>query len=488
MSPRNRYKKTVFYLEAIILLSMFFSAPANAQSPAIDSLKKVLLFQKPDTNKALTYARLSEKYVNAHDYTNIILYADSAIALAKKLSFDRIVASATENKGYGYFTINKMDNVRAEFLTAMDIRKRIGDKRGIAESWSSMGEYYFAVDSNPEALACKFKSLQMFEEIGNKKGMAEAYNAISQVYRYQGNDSEALVNALLASKLQSELKDSSAAAGITELIANIEFDRRHYEQALFYYREAIRLARVSGSTFDPEIFTRIGDVYQKQGVIAFSKGDQKTGLEKYRQAMIMYDSCKKNFISMNFKSSVPALNIRYAIIYIGYKQYGKARALLNEQIKDAVYVFDDTDIGDAYYYLSLIDSSEGNFKQAYLNYKTYTRLRDSVGNLKNNFKLSQVEMQHGYDVRDAEAKLVMEKMDAETRESRNKQNLAIFALAIVVLSVLTIALVQLRNNKAKTKSKYIAGVSAGQFEIYTGPACTIRKTGIFRRTHSRYCP
>jgi tetratricopeptide (TPR) repeat protein len=173
--------KSVLYLGVIILLSVVFSTPANAQSRAIDSLKKVLQFQKPDTNKALTYARLSERYVNAHDYSNIILYADSAIALAKKLSFDRIVASATENKGYGYFTINKMENVRIEFLTAMDIRKRIGDKRGIAESWSSMGEYYSAVDSLPEALAAKFKSLQIFEEIGNKKGMAEAYGALAQV-------------------------------------------------------------------------------------------------------------------------------------------------------------------------------------------------------------------------------------------------------------------------------------------------------------------
>ena len=455
MNPGNRYKKSVLYLEVIILLSMVFSASANAQSRAIDSLKKVLQFQRPDTNKALTYVRLSERYVNAHDYNNIILYADSAIALAKKLSFDRIVASATENKGYGYFAINKMENARVEFLTAMDIRKRIGDKRGIAQSYSSLGEYYSAVDSLPEALSYKFRSLQIFEEIGNKKGMAEAYGAISQVYRYQGNDSEALVNAMLASKLQFELKDSSAAVDITQLIARIEFDRGHYEQALQYCLEAIRLAKASGSAYDPEIFTRIGDVYQKQGAIAFSIGDQKTGLQKYGQAMIMYDSCKRNFIRMNFGSNITALNVRYAIIYIGYKKFDEARLLLKELIKNDAFTFDVTDIGDAYLYLSFIDSSEGNFKEAYLNYKTYIRLRDSVINQKNNFKLSQVEMQHGYDVRDAEARLLMEKKDAETRESKNKQNLAIFALAIIVLSVLAISLFQLRNNKAKQRANQL---------------------------------
>ena len=271
----------------------------------------------------------------------------------------------------------------------------------------------------------------------------------------RGDDSEALVNALLASKLQFDLKDTSAAAGATELIANIEFYRLHYEKALLYYLEAIQLANAARSTYDPEILTRIGDVYQKQGAIAFSKGDQKTGLQKYQQAMIMYDSCKKEFIRLNFKSNITALNIRYAIIYIGYKQYDKAKVLLNEQIKNAAFTFDDTDIGDAYFYLSFIDSSEGNFKAAYLNHKTYIRLRDSVANLKNNFKLSQVEMQYGYDVRDAEAKLLMEKKDAATRESKNKQNLTIFALAIVVLSVLIIVMVQLRNNKAKQKANVL---------------------------------
>jgi signal transduction histidine kinase len=158
---------------------------------------------------------------------------------------------------------------------------------------------------------------------------------------------------------------------------------------------------------------------------------------------------------MNFGSNITALNIRYAIIYIGYKQFDEARVLLKELIKNDAFTFDVTDIGDAYLYLSFIDSSEGNFKEAYLNHKTYIRLRDSVINQKNNFKLSQVEMQYGYDVRDAEARLLMEQKDEENRERKNKKNLAIFALAIVVLSVLAIALVQLRNNKAKQKANQL---------------------------------
>lgn len=54
--------KSLSYLAIVIMLciSCYY---ANGQNRAIDSLKNVLLHQKPDTNKALTYVRLSEQYV-----------------------------------------------------------------------------------------------------------------------------------------------------------------------------------------------------------------------------------------------------------------------------------------------------------------------------------------------------------------------------------------------------------------------------------------
>src|SRR5579863_7143173 len=133
--------KPLLNLAFAILLSIGSCQSGAGQNRAIDSLKNALLHQQPDTNKALTYVRLSENYIGVGDTTNIFLYADSALSLARKLSFTRIEASATENRGYGYMATGKFDSAKQDLQTSLDIRKKIGDKRGIAQSSFSIAEY-----------------------------------------------------------------------------------------------------------------------------------------------------------------------------------------------------------------------------------------------------------------------------------------------------------------------------------------------------------
>src|SRR3954468_21049178 len=116
--------KSPTYLVFLALLFLALTEPAQGQNRTIDSLKNVLLHQQPDTNKALTYVRLSEQYVLINDTATIFLYADSAFSLSKKLSFIRIKASAIENRGYGYMAVKKFESAKKDFFTSLDIRRK----------------------------------------------------------------------------------------------------------------------------------------------------------------------------------------------------------------------------------------------------------------------------------------------------------------------------------------------------------------------------
>src|SRR3954469_21428036 len=118
--------KSRSYLAIVITLFLSCYQSAVGQIRAIDSLKNVLLHQQPDTNKALTYVRLSEQYVLINDTATIFLYADSAFSLSKKLSFKRIEASAIENRGYGYMAVKKFESAKKDFFTSLDIRRKSG--------------------------------------------------------------------------------------------------------------------------------------------------------------------------------------------------------------------------------------------------------------------------------------------------------------------------------------------------------------------------
>jgi signal transduction histidine kinase len=442
--------------------------PAMGQNRSIDSLKLVLLHQKPDTSKALTYVRLSEQYVLIIDAAHIFIYADSALSLARKLSFKRIEASAIENRGYGYMAVSKFDSAKKDFYAALDIRQKTGNKVGTAQSYYSIGHYYRALDSLPEALESYYHALEVFEETGNKKGTGGVRNILSQIYLNQGNDSEALVNARLASVIQRENGNYLGAANSDLLMGNIEFDRNQYDGALQYYQQAIQIlssARLI-QTSSGEIYMRMGDVYQKKGELKFYKGDVEGGRKNYREAMEKYDSAKsilernnystvRIFIGNNFSSALAPLGIRIAKIDIRNKQYVEARKLLDNFFKQPGNILDETDLGDAYASLADLDSAEGNYEGAYKAHKLYVRNRDSVYNVRNNKRLFRIQMQHEYNEREAEAQALQEKKDAEARATKNKQDLAMLALVILILAVLTIAFIQMKNSRAKQKANLL---------------------------------
>jgi len=448
--------RSAIYLVFIILLYMGIYLPAEGQIrplEAIDSLKTVLRYQKPDTNKALTYVRICEHYINIGDVNNSFLYGDSALSLSKKLSFERIEASALENLGVVYMRLNKLDSAKRYFSASINKRRKIGDKRGIAQSYNTMGMFYQNQDSLPEALENFYISLKNFEEIDNKEGISLVRNFLSQIYLAQGNDSEALKNVQIASDIKREGGDYSGAANLKWQMGNIEFNRQNYEIALKYFLEVFQMINESGTYYVNlgDVYMQIGDVYQKLGDVKFSKGDQPAAFVKYRQAMAMYDSTNRIFSEKNDSDYVDILGVHIAKIFIKYKQFSKARNLLNKVI-ERFGKSNNTDIADTYASLSFLDSAEGNYKKAFLEYKMYIGIRDSVYNSKNDKRLFRAMMQHDYDAREADAKLLQAKKDAETRESRNKQNLAIFSLAILIVAVFAIALIQWRNNKAKQKA------------------------------------
>jgi len=446
--------KQPFKLAFVILFVFGFCQQSEGQDNYIDSLKNVLKFQKPDTNKALTYVRLSERYAIILDSKNTRLYTDSALSLARKLSFKRIEASAIENRGFRFMMENKFDSAKMDFFTAMDLRRKLGNKKGVAQSYYSIGQYYHYLDSLPEALENFYHALEIFEKIDDPTGEGRVRINLGQIYLNQGNDSEALVNSRLARDIQVRAAHFAEASGAMEIIGNIEFDLQNYEMALQNFQEAIQTgiqAGVSNWTLG-EIYLRIGDTYQKQGAIEFSKENHPEGIRKYNQALSMYDSTKRKFTEADNSPSLIPLGIRFAKIDVQLKKYKEARKLLEQFMAQTQNFIYETDPGDAYAVLAELDSAEGNHIGSLQYYKMYINNRDSIYNVRNDKKLFRIRMQHEYNVREADAKILQAKKDEESRISKNRQSLAIFALAVVVLAVLTIAVVQLRNNKAKQKA------------------------------------
>jgi len=105
-----------------------------------------------------------------------------------------------------------------------------------------------------------------------------------------------------------------------------------------------------------------------------------------------------------------------------------------------------------YYTLTKLDSSKGNYKQAYEHYKLYTLYRDSLIKEETERKALQANMQYEFDKKQAVAKAEQDKKDAEQRRIKNEQYFTIAALCILLLVILLVAFIQWRNNNQKKKA------------------------------------
>ena len=59
---------------------------------------------------------------------------------------------------------------------------------------------------------------------------------------------------------------------------------------------------------------------------------------------------------------------------------------------------------DSYDHLAILDSAQGNFKQALAHYKLFVVVRDSLLNIENTKKITQQQMQYDFDKKEARGK------------------------------------------------------------------------------------
>jgi signal transduction histidine kinase len=438
----------------LLIFHLINSFIINGQNNIIDSLQKVLATQQEDTNKALTLNRLSENLLTENQTKKSMEYSNASILLSHKLNFKRIEGSAYENRAYGYFQLGDFSNGEKDLSVAMRIRKEIGDKRGIAQSYTSVGSLYYQLDNYPQALQNLYEGLKLFQEIGNKKGTAEALELLSSIYLNQGNDSDAVKNLQLALKLHEQSGEKFMAGGSYFGLGEIELSRNNLNEAMKNFFTALAIYKDYGEnkTFLGYSYLNVGYVYTMLGEVAESHGDKKVADINYITALKYFDSCINIFKQNNVESGVITANGYKSKILIRQHEYGKAKDYINAYIQQSKKLRSTVGLKEGYAILANLDSAQGNFKQAFENYKFFILYRDSIVNTANAKKALQVKLQYDFDKKHNELKAEQERKDMEVKRSRSIQYFVIASLAALILIIFFIAYIQWKNNQQKQKA------------------------------------
>ena len=489
-----------------------------AQEKTLDSLLAILKTIKEDTARVNTLVKIVYQYRSAKPQT-ALLFADSAISLAKKLDYRLGLANSYCSKG-------SIDNLAKfeELLNYNDSALSIYDDllstkperitpflNGKSASFSNKAKLYLRQGIYPLALKNYAASLRIGVFLNEVIDVANKYSSIGNVYLLQGNYPQALKYALYSLKIFEKSGNQSKSGFCNGLVGSIYRFQEDYEEAIKYYTIAVKIFESIGDEFNAEFeYIRIGDCYaalhdfsmamlnyelslkiatktgdiEGIGTYYYSVGWAYENQGKYNEALkfslIAYSKYKEggfdisrsevaNLIGSlysavgNYNASIEYYTIEADIksdagdpswsasynknlgaVYLKQKDFGMAVSSLNKSLGFYEQAGNLPEICEIHRLLLIADSSNGNYRAALNDYRSYALFSDSLSNENNTRELVQTRMQFDFDKKVSLTKAAQEKMDLLMAEELKRQKLLrnSFIAGMILLVIVMIILVK----------------------------------------------
>ncbi|TMI68103.1 MAG: hypothetical protein E6H09_23340 [Bacteroidetes bacterium] len=289
--------------------------------------------------------------------------------------------------------------------------------------------------------------LKIREEIGDKNAIAHCLQGIGSTYDALKNRPEALKYYLDALKLSEQNKDKFFVGVISYCLGDIYLREGRYKEALEKDSSALKLLLENGNEDGiASAYETIGRFYEKQGDLASAQMNQALELNQYTHAINNYTEALLIWQKQDRKGIIAEQDIALGGIYVKIRQHNKAKKYLEEGLSLALTDDNNDLLKDAYLGVSRLDSSLGNYKQAYNNYKMYVIYLESLKTDENARNGESYRMQFEYDKKEAVVKAAQELKDARTMRTRNLQY-------VIIAAVLVIAIFLYLNSRQKQKAK-----------------------------------
>jgi serine phosphatase RsbU (regulator of sigma subunit) len=355
------------------------------QNQEIDSLLREYKAVKKDTARAMLMTKLSLAYSEVGEIVKAYQYSESALALCTKLKYHK-------GTGLVYYSFGRLNQYRGDLDVALNYHFKAlsileSEKDFLNEAWTllNIGIVYCAKEKYEEAKKHDLKALQLFKQINFKQGIAYSTLNLSIICSALRQLPEALEYIIKSEEVCLEIQDNKGLSYVYTAYGNVYKDLGRYNKALKYYYECIKLKEVISDKVGISLcYADIGQVHYLQAQYAKARAD--------------YD------IALNMALKVEAKDVLMAS-YLG---------------------------------LSLVDSAEGDFKQAYNHQKLFSFYRHQVMHEENGKKSFQLLSLYEKEKKDKEIKLLQKEKEQEKIISEEENKFLLIILISSVLGLVTI--------------------------------------------------
>jgi serine phosphatase RsbU (regulator of sigma subunit) len=438
---RINKKYTILLFVLIAIQSLF------AQTPVVDSLKKLSTANVNDTLKMHAYAELTYEYLSI-DIDSAKMFANTGI---KKFSNNKnklLLSDLYAALGTAYGYERDFDNSLVNFNKSLAILKTTKDKTAISKTYFNIGLIYYYTAKYDLAIQQYIEALKLLESIKDTQTLPNIYNGLSGMYKEIRNYDEALKYGQKALKLFSQNKDSVGMASALNNVGNVYDYQNKFDEALDYYRksmlmkELIKMERGMSSTLN------------NIGIILSKKDSVLQALEYYNKAL-SYSTVNSDKISQAVSYD------GIGMVYYKLKQYDKALSFLEKSIAISTDIDSKLDIVSSYEKIALCYAAKGNYKKAFDYQQLLFATKDSIFNVESSKQVNEMASKYESEKKqllidnlNKDNALKQEEL-AKSELQVKQQNMQIMFFILAVLLLSTLSFFIFRSYKQKKQSAEI---------------------------------
>lgn len=456
------------WLFTIFLVSINQSLSQNQSEEqlSIDSLFEITNNQTlHDTIRAAAFLNAStllyEKNIDTLYSLNLKAIAISKNNLNKHLNkneeiaFTKILSESYANVGFYHQSTGDFNSAIKQYIIAYKLDKKIMNLKGLSSIFNNLGMIFYAKGDIPKALKYFLLSLKIDEHIGNEEELIEPLNNIAYVYEHQ----EDYINALKYYKkgllISQRYKDKPSEGSILINIGSVLKKQNKTDEAVSLFKQSLT------------IFNQLKNKYGKAssllnlGVIYLSKNEIDSSQNYLEKSLDIYE---KN----NNPEGVSIAHVNLGRIELlkgnlsNAEKHGEKAFELANQNSNIYNIQKASELlGDVY-------EKQNKGLQALEMHKLFINMRDSLNNIKTQKAIITKNMQYDFDKKEALASVEHEKELAIKEAEKKKQNIIIWAGAIVLILIIGFSAFIANRLKLSNKQKIIIEQKNKENELLLG--------------------
>lgn len=492
----------------LFILSLFISVMSSVHGQ-VDSLLELENSTKP-AEQAHLYNLIAREYISS-DVQKATNYINKALVSAEKYNKPIETAQAYLYLAVIKKNLNQLDIAKNYYGKVIDLFEKTNDTSLISKAYTGLAQIEFTDGSLFQSIKYLDNAIELKQAINDLKGEGIAYNTMGNVYIRLGENDKAIENYEKASQIFNTMGykmgvaiNLNAIGVVYENMANYN-NFENFSEALKYYVQAKDILKdIDNKVEEAKTIMNIGNIYsqmysfyagqidsiktlsaaQKDSVENLSQDTYNNAIQNYQMALSIQENINdiNGYISTetnigafyinakDYKKALEHLDIALnklkdidsppyitSIIYYYRSQahlfISKPKEALDD-INQSILVARESNIrktlAEDYNLLTDVYDSMGNFKEALLAQRNYTRLKDSLLNEQTN-KLIQE-----FGNKEKERQLELKESKIKQQEAENKQQrLYLYGLGIIVVFVIIFIFLIFRQYRQKKKANDI---------------------------------